>query len=199
MPQMQLAPFFETTSALASESQLHTALLFGARVLVGSLFVALCSHLAFPIPFTPVPFTMQPFAVLLVGMLFGPWTGFVTLLVYLCEGASGLPVFTPMGLPGIARLMGPTGGYLMSYPLAAAVAGSVRRLRAGTYLQHLGLGAVALFVVYACGSLWLAHGLHVPFAATLSAAVLPFAAPDVIKLCAAAGVAIAFRRGTERS
>ena len=116
----QLAPFSNTR---AVSSVFHSRMaLFAARVLIGSLFVALCSHLALPVPFTPVPVTMQPFAVLLVGMLFGPWTGFAALLVYLCEGASGLPVFTPMGLPCIARLLVTTGGYLLSYPFAAALA-----------------------------------------------------------------------------
>ena len=93
--------------------------------LVGSVFVALCAHVAVPLPFTPVPFTLQPFAVLLVGMVLGPAVGFATLVAYLIEGILGLPVFTPVGVPGIARLFGPTGGYLLAYPLAAALAGRV--------------------------------------------------------------------------
>lgn len=197
MRPMQFTPFSET-GTFSSVSQ-PRAVMFAAQVLVGSLFVAMCSHLAFPLPFTPVPFTMQPFAVLLVGMLFGPVTGFATLLLYLGEGAAGLPVFTPMGLPGVARLLGPTGGYLMSYPVAAAVAGLVRMLRPGNFLQHLGTGTAALVVVYTCGSLWLAYSLHVAFLPALSAAVLPFAATDAVKVCAAAGLALAFRHNAERS
>src|SRR6202789_3468836 len=88
-------------------------------VLAGSALVAICAHLAVPLWFTPVPVTLQPFAVLLLGLLLGPRTAFAATVAYLAEGAAGLPVFTPHGLGGIAQLLGPTGGYLLSYPLVA--------------------------------------------------------------------------------
>src|SRR5580698_5313033 len=92
-------------------------------VIGATAFVAACAHISFPLPFTPVPLTLQNFAVILVGMFLGPVAGFSAMALYLLEGAIGLPVFTPYAAGGVAHLLGPNGGYLFSYPLAAAVAG----------------------------------------------------------------------------
>src|SRR5215469_16303907 len=86
-------------------------------VLGASLFVALCARITLPLPFTPVPLTLQNFGVLLVGLLLGSKRGFAALALYLLEGASGMPVFSIAGVGGVAQLFGPTGGYLMMYPL----------------------------------------------------------------------------------
>src|ERR1700744_4226565 len=91
----------------------------GGIVLAGSALVAVCAHIAIPLWFTPVPVTMQPFAVLLLGFLLSPQVAVAAMLAFLAEGAAGLPVFTPQGLGGVAQLLGPTGGYLLSYPLVA--------------------------------------------------------------------------------
>jgi biotin transport system substrate-specific component len=80
-----------------------------------------------PLPFTPVPLTLQNFGVLAVGLLLGSRRGFAALALYLLEGACGLPVFSPsivLGV-GIARILGPTGGFLLAYPLVAFVAGYI--------------------------------------------------------------------------
>src|ERR1700755_412224 len=87
--------------------------------------VAAASQIAIPLPFTPVPITLQPMLVILAGMMLGPVAGATSMLLYLAAGAAGLPVFTPVGAPGIARLFGPTGGYLLAYPIAAFVAGAI--------------------------------------------------------------------------
>ena len=95
-----------------------------AIVIAASLFVALCARVTVPLPFTPVPLTLQNFGVLAVGLLLGSRRGFAALALYLVEGAFGLPVFSPSILGGgIAQLLGPTGGFLMAYPLVAFVAG----------------------------------------------------------------------------
>ena len=100
-----------------------------AAIVVGaSFFVALCARVTLPLPFTPVPLTLQNFAVLLVGLTLGARRGFAALILYLIEGASGLPVFNPTGPGGVAQLLGPTGGYLMAYPLVAGVAGLPTRI-----------------------------------------------------------------------
>ncbi len=163
--------------------------------LAASLFVALSAHIAVPLPFTPVPFTLQPFAVLLVGMLLTPALAFSALVVYLCEGAAGLPVFTPHGLPGIARLIGPTGGYLFAYPVAAALAGTLPKLLPARrrFVGYAAAGTVAMLLVYFCGALWFSYALHLPFAATVASTVTPFAASDAVKICAAAGIASALK------
>src|SRR5436305_5676820 len=96
-----------------------------ALVVGASLFIALCARVTVPLPFTPVPLTLQNFGVLLVGLLLGSRRGFAALALYLVEGASGLPVFSPsaLGLHGVAQILGPTGGFLMAYPLVAFVGG----------------------------------------------------------------------------
>ena len=136
----------EQTLVLSSRSLVWRRAL---AVVAGAALVALAAQVAIPLPGTPVPMTLQPLAVLIVGGLLGPRLGASSLLLYLAMGAAGLPVFTPLGLPGIARLVGPTGGYLLAYPVAAFAVGALigdgtRTLRVifgvvtGLVLIHLG-------------------------------------------------------------
>ncbi|MGB6720674.1 MAG: biotin transporter BioY, partial [Terracidiphilus sp.] len=95
---------------------------YAGVVLAGSALAAVCAHMAVPLFFTPVPLTVQPFAVLLLGLLLTPRMAAATLAAYLLEGAAGLPVFAPVpAVSGLAHLFGPTGGYLLAYPAAAAL------------------------------------------------------------------------------
>ncbi len=97
-----------------------------AGVALGALLVAGAAQVSIPLPGTPVPMTLQPMAVLLVGGLLGAPLGALSMILYLAMGAAGLPVFTPtVPLVGFARLLGPTGGYLLAYPVAAWVVGRV--------------------------------------------------------------------------
>src|SRR5207253_11384251 len=95
--------------------------------------------------------TLQPLAVLLVGGLLGPGLGASAMLFYLALDAAGLPVFTPFGLPGVARLLGPTGGYLLAYPVAAFVVGRIAG--GGRRLARLAFGALAGIVLIHLGGL----------------------------------------------
>src|SRR6266705_5296270 len=93
-------------------------------VVIGAVLVALAAQVSVPLPGTPVPMTLQPMAVLLVGGLLGARLGALSMILYLAMGAAGLPVFTPtVPLLGVARLLGPTGGYLLAYPVAAWAVG----------------------------------------------------------------------------
>lgn len=94
----------------------------GGVVLAGSLFLAVCSWIS--VPMIPVPVTMQTFGVLFLGALCGWRLGLGATLAYLAEGAMGLPVFAG-GAGGIHHLLGPTAGYLIAFPLAAALAGTL--------------------------------------------------------------------------
>src|ERR1700733_3716272 len=94
-----------------------------AIVVGASLFVALCARIVLPLPFTPVPLTLQNFGVLLVGLTLGSRGGFAALALYLFEGMAGMPVFSPTGPGGVAQLVGPTGGFLLAYPIVAGIAG----------------------------------------------------------------------------
>ena len=111
----------QSQTALASTSQLTLRRV--VAVVLGAALVAAAAQVTGVIPGTPVPFTLQPLAVLIVGGLLGPSLGASSLILYLVLGAAGLPVFTPIGLPGAARLIGPTGGYLLAYPVAAYAVG----------------------------------------------------------------------------
>jgi biotin transport system substrate-specific component len=156
--------------------------------------VALCAHVAVPLPFTPVPLTLQTFAVLLIGFLLGPVAGFFSLLGYLAEGAIGMPVFSLHGAGGIAQLMGPTGGYLLAYPLVAAIAGYLARTLRRTWIAYAVAGTTATLLLFVCGAAWMIALLHTGIHATWIAAVAPFLPGEVIKICAAAGIARAIDR-----
>ncbi len=110
---------------LGSDATSHTWLREGTLLLLFSGFIALCAQITIPLPFSAVPLTGQTLGVLVTGALLGGRRGTLVLLVYLVEGAIGLPVFAPSAVlpPGVGRLLGPTGGYLIAFPLAAGVVG----------------------------------------------------------------------------
>src|SRR5919204_4882542 len=98
-----------------------------AAVAFVTVLTAAAAQISIPLPFTPVPFTFQPMVVLLGGAALGARLGMASQLLYLALGLAGLPVFaaSPMLPQGAARLLGPTGGYLVSYPLAAWLTGAL--------------------------------------------------------------------------
>jgi len=156
-------------------------------VLLGTALVALAAQVAVPIPGTPVPVTLQPLAVLIVGGLLGPALGASSLVLYLLLGAAGLPVFTPFGLPGVARLIGPTGGYLLAYPLAAAIAGRLATAEPGRTpgVARLSLAAFAGLALIHLGGLAQLVLLTGSGAAALQLGTLPFLLSDLGKLAIA--------------
>jgi len=110
------------TSAVARNRQLTVIGVVGFAAMM-----AVGAQIAIPIPGTPVPFTLQPLAVVLAGLCLGPAAGAASMALYILIGALGAPVFSPIGAPGVLRLIGPTGGYLLAAPAAAAIAGLVAR------------------------------------------------------------------------
>jgi len=172
-------------------------------VLAGSALVAVCAHVALPLYFTPVPLSLAPFAVLLLGLLLRPGLAATTLVAYLVEGALGLPVFSPTpAVPGLAHLFGPaafTGGYLLSYPMAAAlIAYLVRRTGRGFVAAALN-AAAGSFVILFCGALWLAVLTHTSVLSVFTIAVLPFLPGDALKVVAAAALAAGWVRLRRRN
>lgn len=152
-------------------------------VLLGVALVALGAQAAVPLPGTPVPLTLQVPAVLIVGALLGPRLGAASMVVYLALGAAGLPLFAPTGVPGVARLIGPTGGYLLAYPLAAALSGRV--IGDGRSWRRLAAGLVAgLLAIHAGGVAQLAV-LTGDAGAALALGSFPFLLGDVLKLLVA--------------
>ena len=179
--------------------QQQSALWLGLRgagiVVAGSLFIAASAHVSIPLFFTPVPITLQPFAVILLGLLMSPRMAFATMVAYLAEGAAGWPVFAPSGLGGgIAQLLGPTGGYLLSYPVVAPLISALWRNGARSFPRGLWITAVGSLVTLTMGALWLGMETHAGASAVLTHAVLPFLPGDALKVAAAAGIATGLSR-----
>ena len=148
--------------------------------------LAAASQVAIPIPGTPVPITLQPLLVVLAGMMLGPVFGAAGMVLYLAAGAAGLPVFAPIGAPGVLRLIGPTGGYLLAYPLAAYVAGMLA-LRARTFSGRSLAAAAGVLVLYLGGLSQLAV-LTGSLTRAALLGVVPFVALDAVKSLIAAAV-----------
>lgn len=159
--------------------------------------VALCAHVSVPLFFTPVPITLQTMAVILVGLTLGPALGASALVLYLAEGAMGLPVFSPNGAGGMAQLLGPTAGYLFSYPLAAAAAGAVvRAVRFGRsqFSGALLAGLTANFLIFGIGAGWIACLPHSSLGTAWHLGVMPFLLGEVLKIAIAARAFTTFRK-----
>jgi len=135
----------------------HVELLDIGLVIGASLLMAACAHVSIPLWFTPVPITLQTFGVTLLALTLGGLRASAALVLYLLEGLSGLPVFSPHGLGGMAQLLGPTGGYLMAYPLAALAGGLlVEKLLRRSRLIAFSLAAVTCdAIILAAGALWI--------------------------------------------
>jgi biotin transport system substrate-specific component len=165
-------------------------------VLAGSALAAVCARVALPLWFTPIPLTLAPFAVLLLGLLLSPRLAAATFGAYLAEGALGLSVFAPGPLAsgGLAHLFGPTGGYLLAYPLAAALISFLWRRGGRGFSAALASAAAGNLAILCCGALWLAMLTHASARSALSLAVLPFLPGDALKIAAAAALAAGLRR-----
>jgi biotin transport system substrate-specific component len=163
----------------------------GLAVVLGAATVALAAQVAVPLPFTPVPMTLQPLAVLVVGGVLGARLGAAALVLYLALGALGFPVFTPVGLPGAARLLGPTGGYLLAYPVAAALVGWLSSRTFPRPLVRVLLScAVGMVVIHLGGSAQLAI-LTGDVGAATRFGLVPFLTGDLLKIGLAALVILA--------
>ena len=159
------------------------ALRRAVAIILGAALVAVAAQVSIPLPATPVPLTLQPLAVLLVGAVLGPALGATSLILYLGLGALGLPVFTPYGLPGVARLLGPTGGYLLAYPVAAFAVG--RLGGDGKRWGRLALGLVAGLALIHLGGLAQLLILTGSAASAVRLGTVPFLLGDLLKLCLA--------------
>lgn len=179
---------------LASRNRYSQAAIRAGSVLFIAALTAAAAQISAPLPFTEVPFTFQPMVVLLGGLALGSRLGMLAQILYLAAGVAGLPVFAASVTlpPGALRLLGPTGGYLMAYPVAAFVAGYLaERGFDRRYLTSVLAMAAGLAVIYTGGALWLAffaRTASLGLQAALIAGVYPFIIADVLKLVAAAGV-----------
>ena len=174
--------------SIAAGSGLSSAIR-AAGVMFMIALTAAAAQISFPIPGTAVPFTLQPMIVLLAGAALGSRLGAASQMGYLMLGIIGLPVFaaSPLLPQGAARLLGPTGGYLMAYPLAAFVTGL---LAERGFDRRFSTAIAAMFagvaVIYAGGLGWLT-AVHVgSVSLAVAAGAAPFLVADVCKAILAA-------------
>jgi biotin transport system substrate-specific component len=163
-----------------------------AIVFAASFFVAVCARIYIPLPGTPVPLTVQNLGVLLIGLALGSRRGFAALALYLAEGASGLPVFSPHGLGGIAQILGPTGGYLVAYPFVAALTGYIFERGKATFARAAFASLAGEVLLFTFGISWLYVLTH-SLARALSFGLYWFIFAEVIKIMLAAGAVRSWR------
>jgi biotin transport system substrate-specific component len=169
-------------------------------VVLGSLLIAVCAHIAFPLWFTPVPVTLQTFAVLLLALVLSPGMAASVMALYLVEGMAGLPVLAPTGTVSLLHIFGPTGGYLLSYPAAAALTSFLRRRflqtesARGAFAVSAFAAATGSLVILFSGALWFGILMRQPAMTVLTMTVAPFLAGDILKIIASAGAATGLRR-----
>jgi biotin transport system substrate-specific component len=189
------ASFIDT---LAARVDAHQRAIKVAALLFVTALTAAAAQLSVPLPFTDVPFTLQPMIVLLGGLALGSKLALGSQLLYLLAGIAGLPVFAPSPVlpPGAFRLIGPTGGYLLAYPIAAWLVGTLaERGLDKRYISSVLAMLAGLVIIYASGALWLAFFARsvtptsaIGLQAALAAGVYPFVIADVLKLLAAAAI-----------
>lgn len=173
------------TLTLADLALPRAGTLTNLGLIVGaSLVTALAAQAALPVPWSPVPITGQTFAVALSGAVLGARRAFLAQALYLAQGALGLPVFAAGGA-GLAVFAGPTAGYLLAFPLAAALTGFLAQRgwdrRFGTMMVAMLIGSVPVFVL---GLAQLSR--FIPADGLLAAGLFPFLPGDVIKATLAA-------------
>jgi biotin transport system substrate-specific component len=161
----------------------------GITIGLGALVVALSAQVVVPVPFSPVPMTLQPLAVLAVGGLLGAAGGVSALLLYIVLGALGLPVFAGGG-SGILHLVGPTGGYLLAFPIAAAVTGALAGQVSRSPLRVLLACALGMVIIHAGGVAQLALLGGDP-ALAMRVGFIPFLTGDLLKVGLAAALILA--------
>lgn len=145
---------------------------------------AVVAQISIPLPFSPVPFAMQILGVFLAGGILGSKLGALSQIVYLLLGAVGIPIFAQMH-GGIGILLGPTGGYLISYPFAAAIIGYIMEKRRDLKGAFLGM-FLALCLIYTLGLVQLKYVTGLDWKAAFQSGVAPFIPFDLAKMSFAA-------------
>jgi biotin transport system substrate-specific component len=165
-----------------------------AAVILGSLLVGVCAHISLPLWFTPVPLTLQNGAVLFLGLTMAPSASAAALALYLLEGAAGLPVFAPFAPAGMFHIFGPTGGYLLAYPLAAALIGVLRRRMGRSFSSSLLAATAGNALILIAGAAGFALWSHQPASTVLALSIVPFLPGEVLKIVAAASAGLGISR-----
>jgi len=167
-------------------------------VVSASLFMALCARISLPLFFSPVPLSLQNFGVLVIALLLGPWRGMAALALYLLEGASGLPIFAPGGPGGIAQLFGPTGGFLLSYPLVAWLAGEMFKRLGKSAKAAIFACAGGEALLFICGYTWFLAFMRLSPVTAFMLSVAPFLPGEILKIASATAISTSWQRFRSR-
>ena len=147
--------------------------------------ICIFAPISIPIPVSPVPLSLTNFAVYITVYTLGMKSGTLSVLVYLCLGTAGLPVFSGFS-GGLGKLAGPTGGYLIGFLFLALIQGFFMEHIPGQRLSSILGMIIGLAVCYTFGTVWLAGQMSLSFSAALSAGVIPYLPGDILKIIAAA-------------
>ncbi len=185
-----------TTSAVQAVAQSRTKLIYRnvALVVGASLLMSILGRFSVPLPFTPIPLTLANLGVLFIALTLGSRRAAAAMLLYLAEGAMGMPVFSPAGPGGIAQILGPTGGYLMAYPVSAFVAGWIGERGSRNVVRLSAAAVIGEILLFIGGIGWLMNLAHVPVSQAVNWAVYPFAFAEIIKIMAAVAASARLHR-----
>lgn len=153
-------------------------------IIFGALFVAITAVVAqiiLPLPFTPVPLNFALVGVMLSGMVLGSRKGALCQFIYLLLGTAGLPVFAGL-TGGIGVVLGPTGGYLLAYPVVSFICGKYIELFGRKFFNYVISAVFSLIICYIVAIVWIMLLTNIPFPSALVIGVLPFIAGDFVKI-----------------
>lgn len=177
------------TYGIAQSSELR-------KMVFSSLFAAMISvgaYIKIPLPFSPVPVTMQPLFVFLAGSMLKSKWGTLSVLIYTLLGIAGLPVFAG-GASGLGVILGPTGGYIIGFIIAAFVIGYLsEKSGKNNYISNIFYIGIGLVIVYIPGVAQLAIVAKLDLMQAIAAGMLPFIPGDILKLAIAAHIASRYR------
>ncbi|MDD2573416.1 MAG: biotin transporter BioY [Bacillota bacterium] len=166
------------------------------EMILVSMFAALMAifaQITIPLPISPVPITMQELAVCLAAAILGSRLALLSQLIYIAVGIIGMPVFSG-GTAGLARLMGPTGGYITGFLLASYVIGKIVEQRPLPTIRRTFLAMLCgLLLIYTCGMLQLSLVTGITLKAAFLSGVIPFIGIAIIKIVLGATVAASVR------
>ena len=163
------------------------------RIAVMSALTVVCSWITVHIPVISVPFTLQTFAVFFALEFIGGRNGTISFFVFILLGALGVPVFSGFN-GGFGHLFGPTGGYLIGFVFSCLICWAFEKRFGYKSALHYVVLAAALIACYFCGTVWFSLYTNTPFITSLSVCVVPFIAPDVLKISLAVLLSVRLRK-----
>lgn len=171
------------------------------RLVLAAMFTAItavAAQMIIPLGFTPVPFTFAMVAIYLTGAVLDKKTAFAAQLTYIVLGAAGAPVFSGFA-GGLHKITGPTGGYLVVYPLMAFIIAVLAERWGKSFWKYCVSMLLALLVCYTFGTIQLMLLMKTGLLESLGMAVIPFIPLDLVKIVLSASLAVALNRALGKS